>query len=230
MTMDIVGEETLKIMEKANWYNHWLFSLMAPYLTGDILEIGSGIGNFTDKLMKKGTVWASDINPDYLNKLRKKYKNTITVSYGDIEKGKFDFNNQKFDAIVCLNVLEHIKEDFRALKNMYKLLKPRGKLLLLVPAHMLLYSNFDKSLGHFRRYTTAGLYKNLARVGFKNLQVRYLNWFGAIGWYVFLTLSKSSRIPDSKLGIFDKISRFLLLPEKVIRLPFGLSVFAISQK
>ena len=52
--MDGIGKRTLDTLSQAEWYNRWLFSLMEPYVKGEILEVGVGIGNFTDFLIKKG--------------------------------------------------------------------------------------------------------------------------------------------------------------------------------
>lgn len=228
--MDKVGKDTLETMEKSKWYNDWLLALLSKEVRGDILEIGSGIGNFTLKLSKLGHVWASDINPDYLRILNKIRKHNIHSGKCNIETGSYYFDTKKFDSIVCLNVLEHIENDSKALKNMFKLLKSGGKLCLLVPAHELLYSNFDNSLGHFRRYSKSNLNEKLLATGFCNIKIRYLNWFGSLGWFLIMKLGNSSKIPDSKLKIFDKLASLLLLPEKYIKLPFGLSVYAVCEK
>ena len=131
---DKVGNETLEIMRTVEWYNNWLFSFIKDDCRGKILEVGAGIGNFTPLLTKKGKVYAVDYNKGYLKNLEKNLGDRVKVGYGDIEKGKLDFNNTKFDTIVCMNVLEHIRADDKALKNMYNLLRKKGKLILLVPA------------------------------------------------------------------------------------------------
>ncbi len=228
--MDIVGEETLKTMKLVGWYNNWLLHIIKPHLGTTILEIGAGIGNFTFDLAKLGSVWAVDINSDYIHKLKRHENKKIHVGFGDIEAGKFFFKNKQFDAIVCLNVLEHINKDKQALKNMHFLLKKGGKLILLVPAHERLYSNFDKELGHFRRYTTISASEKIKDAGFSKVDTRYLNWFAALGWFVFMKLLRKKRIPEGEVKTFDSLGKFLLLPEKFIKLPFGLSVLAVAEK
>jgi len=149
---DITGKTTLEIMNEAQWYNRWVFSFISPHLRGEILEVGVGIGNFAIMLAQKGNVTAIDIDKGYLQTLKSHLKN-VEVGYGNVESGKYFFKNKKFDSIVSLNVVEHIKEDKKALKNMNALLKKGGKLVLLVPAYRLLFSNFDRKLGHYRRYS-----------------------------------------------------------------------------
>ncbi len=218
--MDKVGHKTLEIMKKAAWYNGWLLKQIKGHLQGEILEVGAGSGNFTKSLSKFGSITTIDYDRDYKNS-----------GFGDIEKGKYFFGNKrKFDVIVCMNVLEHIKDDNRALKNMFSLLNKHGKLILLVPAHMWAYGQMDKQLGHFRRYKTQLVEERMEKVGFKIVENRYLNWLGLMGWFVNAKVLKRKVIPEGQLELFDKIARPLLLLEKFITPPFGLSVLAIGQK
>lgn len=228
--MDEVGKNTLEVMEKAKWYNEWVYSFIKPYLGKKTLEVGAGIGNFTKLLVKDTNVFAIDNNKDYKLKLSKIKNKKLISGFGDIEKGEYFFKNRKFDTIVSLNVLEHIKDDLAALKNMNKLLKKNGKMFLLVPAHQTLYSEFDKNLGHYRRYNLLGLEKKLKMSGFKKNNLYYFNWWAAIGWFVFLKLTASGKIPGNKVNIFNKIGKLFLWPEKFIKPLFGISVISISTK
>lgn len=228
--MDTVGKYILHVMKFAGWYNNWLFSLIEPHLSGDILEVGAGIGNFTPFLAKKGEVVAIDINEDYLADLKKLVGKKVKVGLGDVEKGKYFFKKKIFDSVVCLNVLEHIGADKKAIRNMYELLKPGGKLILLVPAHRALFGILDENLGHKRRYTKNQLVKKVALAGFVFKDARYLNLLGSLGWYVNSKVLKRKILPLRQLKVFDKLSRPLLSLEKKMEPPFGLSVLAIAIK
>src|SRR3989344_110632 len=181
--MDKTGHATLDVMNTAKGYNDWLFSLLKPYLNGDILEVGCGIGNFTKKLTGFGKVTAIDIDNLYVKKTAK-VASHARVGFGDIENAKYFFSNKKFDVIINLNVLEHIENDSIALRNMYKLLKPNGRLVLLTPAHMFAYGEIDKNLGHFRRYSKHELESKFAGAGFRVKYIRLINWLGLIGWFI----------------------------------------------
>jgi SAM-dependent methyltransferase len=222
------GRHTLEVMNEAQWYNKWVFSLIKNHLKGDILEVGTGIGNFADMLSKKGKVTAIDIDRGYIEELKK--TTSIDVGLGDIEKEKYFFGDKKFDSIVSMNVVEHIKRDENAIRNMYNLLKKGGKLILLVPAHQFLFSNFDEKLGHFRRYSKSEVERLVERAGFEDVSVRHINWWGAFGWFVFMKLSGRNSMPRSPVKIFDYFARALLFPEKFIKMPFGLSIIAIAEK
>lgn len=223
-----IGAETLKIMRIVNWYNNWLFSQVKENLSGEILEVGAGIGNFTSLLKTCGKVTAIDIEREYITKL-KKIKG-VKVGFGDIEKGSYFFGNRKFDSIVCLNVLEHIERDDAALKNMYRLLEKGGRLILLVPAHQWAYGRLDEELGHFRRYDKNLLEKRMRKAGFEIKSTHYLNWIGIVGWFINAKVLRKKILPKPQLVFFDWIARFLLRIEEIVHLPFGLSVLAIGEK
>jgi 2-polyprenyl-3-methyl-5-hydroxy-6-metoxy-1,4-benzoquinol methylase len=221
------GFKVLETMEKADWYNNWIIKKIQQHVRGDILEVGFGLGSFTQKLSRKGNVCAIDINEKYL---KSKKRTEIQHGFGDIERGKYFFGKKKFDTIICMNVLEHIKNDKKALQNTLKLLKANGILVLLVPAHRILFSNVDKNLGHYRRYSKKQLGEHLEKVGFSVIKCRYINWWGAIGWYLFVKLSKGKILPVGKVKIFDVFAKILLWPEKFIEPPFGISVLVVAKK
>src|SRR3989338_7551583 len=178
------GRNTLESMSQAVWYNQWTLKKFAKYLGGDILEVGCGIGNFTLELKKYGKVWAFDINKDNLKEAKKKILNESQIGFGDIEKGEYFFQKAQFDSIVCLNVLEHIKDDKKALNNLYKLLNPGGVLILLVPAHPSLMGEIDRSIGHYRRYSTDSLERLVKENRFNLLIKKRINFLGALGWLI----------------------------------------------
>lgn len=228
--MEPNGEKTLQVMKEAVWYNEWLFSFLKPYLNGKtILEVGAGIGNFTGILKNYGKVTSIDYEEKYIKLLKKKGYANVCVGFGDIERGKYFFKKEKFDVIICLNVLEHVKNDEKALKNMLLLLKKKGKVILLVPAHRQLYSKFDREIGHFRRYTLKDVEDKIKSAGFRRLESRYFNWVSALGWFLFLKLTKNKSLPAGNVKLFDLFGKFLLWPEKYIKPPFGLSVLAIAE-
>lgn len=222
------GQATLENMSQAVWYNRWTLNKFKQSLKGDILEVGFGIGNFTKDLAKFGKVWAFDIDQEYITKAKQNKK--IDVGFGDIEKGKYFFGDQKFDSIVCLNVLEHIKDDDSALNNLFKLLKKGGKLVLLVPAHQFLYGEIDMSISHFRRYNKPDLIKKLTGAGFKIQSSRNLNFLGALGWFVAGKILKEKEVKEANIKIFNRIAPFVLPLEDLFEPPIGTSILTVAEK
>lgn len=224
------GIQTLESMSQAVWYNRWIVGKFDKYLKGKILEIGCGIGNFTEILTRYGEVYAVDIDRQHIAQTRKVVGIKAKVQFGDIEKNKDFFNGQKFDTIICLNVLEHIKEDGKALKNLYHLLKKDGILILLVPAHDFLFGEIDKSIGHYRRYGKEGLSKVMIRIGFKIIYERILNMLGGIGWWFSSKMLGKKIVEGNKIRLFNLIAPFILPLEDIIEPPFGTSILVIAQK
>jgi len=224
------GTKTLESMNQAKFYNKWTLGKFKKYLKGNILEVGCGIGNFTTTLSKYGKVTAIDIDQSLIDKLNKENHPRIKAGYGDIEKSKYFFKDKSFDIIVCINVLEHVKDDEKALQNMYRLLKKGGKLILLVPIHDFLYGEIDKAINHFRRYNPEHLVTQLKQMGFIIKQNRKLNFLGALGWFVAGRILKNKQVEDSKIQLFNIIAPLFLFLEDLIEPVIGTSILIIGEK
>lgn len=225
------GTEILHTMEGSKFYNSKTVSLAKPYLSGDILEIGSGIGTFVNELSKLGSLTCIEIDKQNLSHLKKRYSSKAKIGFGDIESGNYFFSkSKKFDSLVSLNVLEHVKDDKKAVRNMYNCLKKGGTAFLLTPAHMFAYGQIDKTLGHYRRYTREDLMGIFTDAGFKVKKCFYFNRLGILGWYVSGKIFKQKTINKRSLGLFNLLYRIYWPFESILKLPFGLSVVVIAEK
>lgn len=224
------SSQTLESMSQATWYNRWTKNQFSRYLGGAILEVGCGIGNFSTYLVNHGRLTAIDINEDYIRGAKNKVQNKAEVGFGDIEKGKYFFKKEVFETIVCINVLEHIKDDAKAMENIYKLLSTEGYLVLLVPAHKFLYNLIDESIGHVRRYEKNQLKQKLENIGFEIVKLRKLNFLGSIGWFIAGKIFKDKRVSEGKIRIFNLIAPLFLTLETIIEPPFGTSILVIAKK
>lgn len=223
------SSQTLESMSQATWYNRWTQNQFSQYLSGEILEVGCGIGNFSSFLSKYGNLTSIDINRDYLRQAKKKLNQEVDVGFGDIEKGQYFFKEKEFNTIVCMNVLEHIKDDLKALKNIYDLLTIGGCLILLVPAHQFLFNKIDQSIGHFRRYQKEKL-KLLLTEDLEIVKIKEINFLGSLGWFLAGKLFKEQKVSEGKIKLFNLISPPLLLLENIFEPPFGTSILVIARK
>jgi 2-polyprenyl-3-methyl-5-hydroxy-6-metoxy-1,4-benzoquinol methylase len=232
------GKKTLEIFGKATHFNHWLYKSFSPYCKGNILEIGSGTGNISRLLLQQGNaVTLSDINPDYCHRLASVFENEVTlqgVFQFDLSDPDFiskypQFQNQ-FDTIVGLNVVEHIKDDQMVIRNASKLLRYKGRIIILVPAFQGLYNSFDHSLGHYRRYTRKKLVMLLQSEGLELIGSKYFNVAGIAGWWFFGSLLNRNIIPAISLKIFDIMVPLLKTLDWICFRKIGLSVVAIAEK
>ncbi|MDQ3010501.1 MAG: class I SAM-dependent methyltransferase, partial [Acidobacteriota bacterium] len=130
---------------------------------------------------------------------------------------------------VCLNVLEHIEDDQFALAQMHRALSPGGKLALLVPAHRILYGEFDRAVGHYRRYEKRELAGKLKQAGFDVREMKFFSLLAMLPWLINGRLLKRNYLPAGQANLADRLVPLLKL-EKLIGPPCGLSLIAIAQK
>ena len=228
--MEYRGKKSLDIMKTtAKRYNQWLVTQVKNHLKSPILDAGAGNGAFVELLLKDYLVYAIDQDRELATNLQKILPKE-KAGYGDIEQAIYFFNKKKFKTIMCFNVLEHIKNDDKALLNLYNLLSHRGKLIILVPAHQWAYGEMDKEINHFRRYSKDSLKNLLENNHFTIISIKYLNMFGLLGWFVAGKIFKRKMVSAGQIGIFDKIMGLITILEKRIEPPVGLSIFAVCQK
>ncbi len=223
------GTSTLESMSQAGFYNKWTFDKFKKYLKGEILEIGCGIGNFTSTLSEYGNTTAIDIDQNLIQKFKSDNNAKVKVGFGDIEKGKYFFKDKEFDTIVCINVLEHINDDYLALRNIYKLLKNNGTLILLVPIYTFLFGEIDRAVHHYRRYNPKVLTKNMQEIGLTIISSRKLNFIGALGWFVTGKIFKNKQITKNNIKLFNIMSPILYL-ENLIEPPIGTSILIVAKR
>jgi SAM-dependent methyltransferase len=154
-----------------------------------------------------------------------------------VQIGKFDLANKApaewgarpFDSVVCLNVLEHIEDDLFALEQMHRVLAPGGNLALLVPAHQVLYGEFDRAVGHYRRYEKRELATKLKQAGFTVRKMKFFSLLATLPWLVNGRLLKRDYLPTGQANLANRLVPLLKL-ERFIGPPCGLSLIAIAQK
>lgn len=224
------GTSTLESMTQAKFYNRWTLNKFTKFLNGSILEIGCGIGTFSETLSKYGKITAIDVDNDLIEIAKKNNNSDIKVGYGDIEKGKYFFNNKRFETIVCINVLEHIDDDERAIRNMYDLLAKNGVLILLIPSHPILYGEIDRTIGHFRRYSKEDIINKLNQDNFSIVEFKTINFIGALGWFISGKILKNKEVDSSKIKLFNLFAPIFLKAEDLISPPFGTSFLIIASK
>jgi SAM-dependent methyltransferase len=197
-----------------------------------VLEIGSGIGNITKFLLDRDLVIATDVEPKYLSLLKNtfgKYKKFVIerlyIPGAEIER----YQSYHVDSVICFNVLEHIEQDETALRNIYDLLEPGGRLLLLVPSHPWAYGSLDQHLGHRRRYGRRELKNKLEAQGFGVIYLKHFNRIGILGWFLNSKILRRKRLSSFQLRVYNLLVPFFKL-EKFFSLPFGTSLLAVGEK
>ena len=128
--------------DKATIWRKYIFLLIKKFIRGSVLEVGAGIGSFTSNYKDiPSKLTLSEIDNNNLYIIKEKFSNENINFTNKVTKDL----NEKFDTIMYLNVLEHIEKDKNEISQAFEKLNVNGYLIILVPAHNELYSNFDQS-------------------------------------------------------------------------------------
>lgn len=230
------GAETYSsAMADAKNYISWILASFSGYLASPVLEIGVGHGSYAGVLRDYGDYIGVDIDPASVEEARQRFPG-LAFRTVDITSPEFVAmaNEQKVKTIVCLNVIEHIEDDTKAVTNLARALQPGGHLLIIVPALELLYNDLDRLAGHHRRYSRDQVRSRLAEGGLDVVRCDYFNPIGGLGWLANRALrhgSLNDNAVNAQITLFDKwlvpISR---LTDPATRKFFGQSVIAVGRK
>lgn len=235
---DVTGKTTLDIVSEADAFNEWMFKTIWPFTKGKVLEIGSGIGNVSQFFLeKKVDLLLTDLRDEYCSLLRTKFAHhphMLGVKKLDLVDPDFEVHHSdtlnSFDTVFALNVVEHIDKDSLAIENAAKLLKKNGHLIILVPSYQFLYNQFDRELGHYRRYNKRNLSQLLSSNGFKIVHKQNFNLIGIPGWFVNGKLLNKQIIPSSQMLLFNRLVPLWKFIDKVTFNKIGLSTIVVGQK
>jgi SAM-dependent methyltransferase len=236
---DPAGYATLERFSNAKEFNRWMFDTIAPFCKGHVLEVGSGIGSLSELLLEKQSlqVSLSDLREEYCRILKDRFKNEPRledVYQVDLSSPDFEHSypqlQHRFDTIIALNVVEHIENTAQVLSNSKKMLRPGGRMIVLVPAFQSLYNSFDEELGHFRRYTRKQLRQLFTDNDMKLVSLQYFNAAGIPGWWLYGSVLRKKIIPAKQLTLYNKLVPIFRLLDKISFHAVGLSVIAIADK
>ncbi len=223
----------LETLSAADRFNDEVWNRVEPFIGTDILEVGMGIGIFTEKLLVRGKVFGVDIVPEFVEEARRRLGarpglESLVADMGAVLPDSL--RGRGFDTIVCMNVLEHIEDDRGTLKRLLSMLNPGGRLILVVPAYRWLFNPLDSNDGHFRRYERAELNEKLNTAGFNVVHESCFNLFGIVGWFLNGTILRRKDLPAGQMGLFNAVAPFLFWFERLVGPPMGLSLLAVGTK
>lgn len=223
----------LEAMSEARNYPRWIVEEFSPFLSGEVAEVGAGSGNFSGFLLEAGvkSLCAFEPSRKMHEKLHARFPDdkrfrSINAYVTDVA----DRYRNHFDSIVYNNVMEHVEDDEAELKAVYQMLKPGGRVLIYVPALSWLYSDFDRSLGHFRRYHRSSGSDLLVRTGFSVEVAKYADVLGVLPWWVCMKLLRG-KLSGSSVSLYDKVGvPVTRLFESIIPPPIGKNLLLIGRK
>ena len=212
----------LKYFDKAYNFRNYQFSLIKQYIKKNVAEVGPGSGLTVKKYINQCKhIDLYEPNKKLFKHLKNKLKNKKIL----IKNTVFKKNLKKYDTIIALDVLEHIKDDKNEIKKLYTSLNKEGHLIINVPAFDFLYSEFDKSIGHFRRYNKKNLQKKIEALKFSKCRLFYYDSIG----FILSLISKIFLKKKYKKNFQNKIQlwNFLIPISKVVDF-FILNIFGKS--
>lgn len=221
----------LEAMSFAVNYHRWILDCFLPYLRGTVAEVGAGMGSFSALLL--GTPIerlvafepSDNMFPQLARALSPERRAEAVHGFFGEAAG-----TGRFDAVLYVNVLEHIEDDAAELARAHAALKAGGHLLVFVPALPWLYSALDRQVGHFRRYLRPGLVRLVEQAGLQPVRARYFDIAGILPWYVNFVLLGNS-IGGASVSAYDRLVVPLMRRVERLLPPFiGKNIVLVARK
>jgi len=219
----------LKYFDSSNNFRKYQYHLIKNYIKKRTAEVGPGNGANIKTYIHK----CDQLNlfePDrnlYIN-LKKIFLNNKKIK---IYNKSLDVLKNNYQTILYLDVLEHIKNDTKEILKAYSLLDKKGYLVINVPAFQMLYSIFDKDIGHFKRYKKADFYK----IAKKNkLRIEKIKYYDSIGFLLSFVskifLSDYKKNFKQKIKIWNFLISLSRILDKIVFHSFGKSLLVVIEK
>jgi SAM-dependent methyltransferase len=230
LAFDYSGNELATLAVAVN-YQRWILSRFEPYLGDTVAEVGAGIGSFSKLLMQSAArkLYAFEPSQNMFPGL------VHAIGQDDrVEPINNVFDEkllpQGVDSVLYVNVLEHVEHDAEELRTAFRALRPGGHVIVFSPALSWLYSDFDRQVGHYRRYTKKSLVKLATDAKYRIVKANYFDVAGILPWYVSFVLLKSHP-NQASVALYDK----LVVPpmrvlERLAPPPIGKNVLLIAAK
>jgi Methyltransferase domain len=236
--VEYVGKD-LEAMDLAENYREWILSFIRPYLGKHLVEVGAGTGAFSKQLLStRSTETLAVVEPSNMfDQLRQNLTgsthSTVVRFFRDVFRNvATDIRREQLpDSIIYINVLEHIEDDQYELSTAWANLSEGGRIFVFVPAQPFLFSQFDKYLGHFRRYRKLELEEKFRLAGFTILHSRNFDLPGIVPWFIKYRMVRSLKMQPAMIRFYDRLAvPFIRSIESVIHPPLGKNLLIIGEK
>jgi len=214
------------------------YSLLTKESTKRIIDLGCGTGLILAEL---NNIISVPIGIDFSMTALSFCKRRGLRDLACADVNNLPFENDSFDLVFALDLLEHIEDDEHLLREVWRICRRGGMLIATVPAHQYLWSEHDEALHHYRRYSAKGFYNLIVQCGFEPLKYSFCISFMFLPIVLFRKIQKifkSSGSPKTHLIILPGwINSFLIqllkleaLLIRYINLPFGVSLLCLARK
>src|SRR5262245_35706474 len=217
-------------------YYRWLLTRFRPHLGRVVLEHGAGVGTFSTHLLEAGVAHLAAVEParNLIGELEARLRpwgSRASIWPCTLEEFAARPHGLALDTIVTVNVLEHIEDDRGTLATMARLLPPRGRLVVFVPALTWLYGTLDVSVDHVRRYRREELVAKVRAAGFGVLDVRFMNVLGVATWFLASRVLRRRTLTVASVRIYDRwVIPVLRQLERLGRPPIGQNLLLVAER
>lgn len=226
-TIHTLGLEDLRAAVR---YRRYLFDMIEPHLGDSVLEVGAGLGDFAAQLTGRKRLVVTDSDPFCLRSLRDRLGDRPEVEVQALDLLREVKVDPPVDSAVAINVLEHIEADVRALRTLGSIVVPGGNVVVLVPGYPSLYGEFDRAVGHVRRYTPAALRQAVEAAGLQVTVLKPVNLLGGLAWWAAVRMGGQARPTPALVKLYDSlIVPLVAASERRFAPPFGQSVICVAR-
>jgi SAM-dependent methyltransferase len=211
-------------------YRAFQLGMIAPHCGPSVLEVGAGLGEFASQLTGLERHLVTDVDPGAVAAMAARFADRPEVEALrlDLTGGVPDIGDP-VSTVVAINVLEHIEDDSGALRALASLVQPGGRIVLWVPGYQQLYGDFDRAVGHVRRYTPRTLTSALVAAGLTPAVVRPVNLLGGIAWWLTMRRGGVSPPRGPLVRAYDRfVVPVTAFTEHRYTPPFGQSVLGVA--
>lgn len=211
-------------------YRAWQLEQVEPHCGRAVLEVGAGMGEFATQLRGPERLVLTDVDPLAVEAMTRRFADRPEVEVRQLDVDGDLALEEPVDTVVAINVLEHLPDDVGALQALARLVRTGGRIVLWVPAHMALYGDFDRKVGHVRRYSPALLRQTARFAGLEVEVCRPTNFLGALAWWLAVRVGGTGSPRADLVSAYDRfvvpVTRAI---ERVVRPPFGQSLLCVAR-
>lgn len=211
-------------VERFHWWwegrRKLIENLLQDHTPNKVLDIGCGTGEtltFLKTLYPKAKMFGVDMLPEAVVYTKERKHKALKA-----DAKKLPFKNSTFDTVLILDVIEHIDDDTRVLKEAKRVLTKEGVIIITAPALSFIWSNHDKNQGHYRRYDKDRFARIAKNTG---LKVKYLSYFNFFLSIPIISIRLLSRVaPFGYLAAYDSKFNYNIahknIPNRLLKVIF----------
>lgn len=212
-------------------YRRFQYDLISPHCGSSVLEVGAGLGEFATQFHSLERLVVTDVDPGAVAAMSRTFADRPEVEVRQLDVDEQLEIGKPVESVVSINMLEHIEDDAGALRSLAELVEPGGSIVCWVPGYQQLYGEFDRKVGHVRRYTPATLADTVRRAGLELEVVKPVNLLGGIAWWLAVRKGGAGTPNPKLVAAYDRfvvpVTRAI---ERIVRPPFGQSVLCVARK